>query len=494
MMRQSGTMRAASRLLVSHPIVCLFAALAAVVVVGVLGPIKVVHAADVAVEGENFAKPPTGTTVVSDTLFSGGKALKFTADGIASHTVTCSTPCDVVLMARAGQSGGRPSFSVNNSTPQPITTSNQVAPEPYRFMNLPAGSNEIRVTASGTGTGHNAFLDVASFPADGGGGTPSQEAACADGVDNDGDLKTDFGGTNGDPGCLSATDNDETDPAGGTDPVFVGAGDIASCASTGDEATAKLLDDIVAKAPSTTTVFTAGDDAYESGTATEFTNCYNPTWGRHQAITRPTVGNHEYYSTANASGYFGYFGSILSAAGDTGQGYYSYDLGSWHMIALNSNCSFVACAAGSAQEQWLKADLAAHSNACTLAYWHHPRFSSKLSSGGNSSMKPFWDALYAAPNKAEVVLNGHVHNYERFAPQTPSGVADPAQGIREYVVGTGGKSLNTFTNKGVANSQVRYASAYGVLKLTLHPSSYDWQFVTAPGGTVADSGSGSCHS
>src|SRR5215211_7609922 len=171
MMRQSETMRAASRLLLSHPIVCLFAALAAVVVVGVLGPIKVVHAADVAVEGENFAnKPPTGTTVVSDTLFSEGKALKFTADVTASHTVTCSTPCDVVLMARAGQSGGRPSFSVNGSTPQAITTSNQVAPEPYTFMNVTAGSNEIRVTASGTGTGHNAFLDVAKFPADGGGG------------------------------------------------------------------------------------------------------------------------------------------------------------------------------------------------------------------------------------------------------------------------------------------------------------------------------------
>jgi glucose/arabinose dehydrogenase len=213
MMRQSETMRAASRLLLSHPIVCLLAALAAGVVLGVLGPIKVVHAADVAVEGENFAKPPTGTTVVSDTLFSRGQALKFTADVTASHTdtVTCSAPCDVVLMARAGQSGGRPSFSVNGSTPQPITTSNQVAPEPYKFMNLPAGSNIIRVTASGTGTGHNAFLDVASFPADGGGGTPSQGAACADGVDNDGDLKIDFGGTNGDPGCSSSTDNDETD-------------------------------------------------------------------------------------------------------------------------------------------------------------------------------------------------------------------------------------------------------------------------------------------
>src|SRR5215211_6256043 len=172
-MRQSDTMRAAPRLLLSHPILCLLAVLAAVmVVVGVLGPIKVVHAADVAVEGENFATKPTGTTVVNDTLFSGGKALKFTADVTALHTdtVTCSTPCDVVLMARAGQSGGRPSFSVNGSTPQSITTSNQVAPEPYTFMNLPAGSNEIRVTASGTGTGHNAFLDVAKFPADGGGG------------------------------------------------------------------------------------------------------------------------------------------------------------------------------------------------------------------------------------------------------------------------------------------------------------------------------------
>jgi hypothetical protein len=201
-------MRAASRLLLSYPIVCLLAALA--VVVGVLGPIKVVHAADVAspVEAENFANKPAGTTVVNDMLFSGGQALKFTADVTASHTVDCSTVCDVVLMARAGQSGGTPSFSVNGSTPQAITTSNQVAPEPYTFdVNLPAGSNIIRVTASGTGTGHNAFLDVAKFPADGGGGgTPS--AACADGLDNDGDGKIDLN----DLGCSSSTDNDETDP------------------------------------------------------------------------------------------------------------------------------------------------------------------------------------------------------------------------------------------------------------------------------------------
>jgi hypothetical protein len=171
-MRQSETMRAASRLLLSHPIVCLLAALAAGVVLGVLGPIKVVHAADVALlEGESFTnRPTTGTTEVSDASFSGGKALKFTADGAVSDTVTCSAACDVVLMARAGHSGGTPSFSVNGSAPQDITTSNQVAPEPYKFMTLPAGFNTIEVTASGPGTGHNAFLDVAKFQADGGGG------------------------------------------------------------------------------------------------------------------------------------------------------------------------------------------------------------------------------------------------------------------------------------------------------------------------------------
>jgi Bacterial Ig-like domain/Calcineurin-like phosphoesterase len=272
------------------------------------------------------------------------------------------------------------------------------------------------------------------------------------------------------------------------DPVFVGAGDIASCARTGDEATAKLLDDIVAAAPSITTVFTIGDNAYESGTASEFANCYEPSWGRHKAITRPTLGNHEYYSPTNdASGYFGYFGA---AAGDPSKGYYSYDLGEWHMVALNSMCEQVGgCDDTSPMVEWLKQDLATYPNTCTLAYFHHPLFSSGPLSGAGSKMKPSWEVLYAA--NADVVLSGHFHNYERFAPQTPEGVADPAQGIREFVVGTGGYSLNTFKSV-QANSEVRYASSYGVLKLTLHPSSYDWQFVTAPGGTVADSGTASC--
>jgi hypothetical protein len=268
--------------------------------------------------------------------------------------------------------------------------------------------------------------------------------------------------------------------AGLDDPVMVGAGDIASCSSSGDEATANLLDGIGG------TVAVFGDNVYESGTIAEYRNCYGPSWGRHKARTKPSAGNHEYY-TAGASGYFEYFGT---AAGDPEEGYYSYDLGSWHVVVLNSNCADVGgCGAGSTQERWLRADLANNSSACTAAYFHHPRFSSSRI-GNNSAMMPFWEALYDAG--AEVVLVGHAHHYERFAPQTPGGQADPAEGIRQFVVGTGGKSLNSFgTVK--ANSQVRLSNANGVIKLTLHPASYDWQFVTAPGGTVADSGSTNCH-
>ena len=269
------------------------------------------------------------------------------------------------------------------------------------------------------------------------------------------------------------------------DPVLVGAGDIASCRSTGDEATADLLAGIEG------TVATFGDNAYQSGTSAEYSSCYNPSWGRQKARTRPSVGNHEYY-TAGASGYFGYFGEV---AGDPQKGYYSYDLGSWHVVVLNSNCAAIGgCGAGSAQEQWLKDDLGAHSNqACTLAYFHHPRFSSSTS-GNNSAMVPFWEALYEAG--AEVVLNGHAHHYERFAPQTPGGQADPEGGISQFVVGTGGKSLNSFGTV-QANSEVRLAEAFGVIKLTLHPEGYDWQFVAVDGtvdGETTDSGSGSCHS
>src|SRR5919107_2782861 len=267
------------------------------------------------------------------------------------------------------------------------------------------------------------------------------------------------------------------------DPVLVGAGDIASCSSSGDEATANLLDGISG------TVFTLGDNAYESGTAAEFANCYDPSWGRHKARTMPSVGNHEYNLSAGASGYFGYFGA---AAGDANKGYYSYDRGQWHIISLNSMCETVGgCDANSPIVKWLMDDLAANPKACTLAYFHHPLFNSGAEHGNAPKMRPSWAALYAAG--AEVVLSGHEHTYERFAPQTPAGAADTAQGIREFVVGTGGAShysIGTIQ----PNSQVRNSGTYGVLKLTLHPGSYEWQFVPEAGKTFTDSGSDRCHS
>jgi hypothetical protein len=256
----------------------------------------------------------------------------------------------------------------------------------------------------------------------------------------------------------------------------VGAGDIASCSQNDDEATATLLDAIPG------TVFTAGDNAYSSGTASEFTNCYDPTWGRHKARTRPAPGNHD-YSTSSGGPYYHYFGA---QAGDSGKGYYSYDVGDWHVISLNSNISM---SAGSTQEQWLRADLAASTKQCTLAYWHHPRFSSG-SHGSSTSPQPLWQALY--DYNADVVISGHDHNYQRFAPQTPTGVADPARGIREFVVGTGGESHYTFGTP-IANTEAYNTDTFGLLKLTLYANSYSWEFVPVAGKTYTDSGTASCH-
>ena len=268
-------------------------------------------------------------------------------------------------------------------------------------------------------------------------------------------------------------------PAQAASVVMVGAGDIAHCSTTTDEATAKLLDGISG------TVFTLGDNVYNSGTSAEFANCYNPTWGRHKTRTKPAVGNHEYL-TSGASGYFNYFGA---AAGDPKKGYYSYDRGVWHVIVLNSNCSNVSCAVGSPQEQWLRADLAAHPNKCTLAYFHAPLYSSGQH-GNSTYVRPFWEALYQA--NADVVLSGHEHDYERFAPQNPYGAFDSARGIREFVVGTGGTYLRPFgTIK--ANSVSRNATTHGVLKLTLNSGGYAWKFVPVAGKTFTDSGTASCH-
>ena len=268
-------------------------------------------------------------------------------------------------------------------------------------------------------------------------------------------------------------------PAPSGSAVLVGAGDIASCGLTADTATAKLVAGIAG------TVFAAGDEAYESGSATEFKNCYDPTWGPFLDRTYPVPGNHEYL-TSGASGYFDYFGA---RAGPTGTGWYAYNLGSWRIYALNANCTLVGCGVGSEQEQWLRADLATSPHTCVLAYWHQPRFSSG-EHGNDSSLSAFWNDLYAAG--ADVVVNGHDHDYERFAPQTPSGAADPATGIREFVVGTGGASLRSFSTIR-ANSQVRNSSTHGVIKFTLGATGYTWQFIPIAGQTFKDSGSGTCH-
>jgi hypothetical protein len=262
--------------------------------------------------------------------------------------------------------------------------------------------------------------------------------------------------------------------------VLVGAGDIASCSATGDSATAALLAGIAG------TVFTAGDDAYDSGTAAEFTNCYGPTWGHELGRTKPVPGNHEYV-TSGASGYYGYFGA---AAGDPAKGYYAYNLGAWRIYALNSNCSAIGgCGAGSAEETWLRADLAGNPTACVLAYWHHPRFSSG-EHGSDATFQAFWQALYDF--NAEIVVVGHDHDYERFAPQTPTGAADSARGILEIVAGTGGRSHYAFTTIR-ANSLVRNGDTFGVLKLSLSAGSYTFNFIPEAGKSFTDSGSGTCH-
>src|SRR5215210_3967278 len=255
-----------------------------------------------------------------------------------------------------------------------------------------------------------------------------------------------------------------TAPAG--DPVVTAAGDIAGSATDGVP-TGNLIKEI-----DPTAVLTLGDNAYEDGTLQQYTDYYDPGWGAFKPKTYPIPGNHDYHTPAG-EGYFTYFGARAQAE------YYSYDLGSWHLIALNGELPH---SAGSSQEVWLKGDLAANADKCTLAYWHEPRFTSGDVHGNDTSFDPFWEDLYAA--RADVVLNGHNHNYERFARQNPQGQADPA-GMREFVVGTGGESHYGF-GAPQPNSEVRNGETFGVLKLTLHSGSYEFEFAPVAGQTFSD--------
>ena len=296
----------------------------------------------------------------------------------------------------------------------------------------------------------------------------------------------------GDP-VVAAAGDIACDPA---DPSFNGGNGTATKCHM--EATSAILQNLL-----TTTnlqkILPLGDEQYACGALQAFNGSYAPTWGQAglKAITSPVPGDHEYITATGTrgdascpatpgSGYYSYFGS---AAGDPSKGYYSYDLGAWHIIALNSVCKYTGgCGRGSPEYTFLQADLAAHPTVCTLAYWHHPRFASSTS-GGTNAVAQFWNLLYGAG--AEIVLNGHHHFYERFAPQTPAQQPSPT-GIQEFVVGTGGQNHAKF-GPVQPNSQVRDASTFGVLTLTLHPTSYDWQFDSEAGKTFSDSGTANCH-
>ncbi len=413
------------------------------------------------------AGPTDGNGIATGTLSStavGMKTVSATGNGVVitqqrSVTVT------------AGPVSG--SQSTVNASPASIVagggTSTITVTAKDAFGNAVSG---VAVTLAATGSGNT--LSQPSAPSNGSGvatGTLSSTVAGS---------KVVSATAAGTPVTQTAT---VTVTAPGSSVVFVGAGDIANCSSTDDEATAALIN-----ALPTAEVYTTGDNVYPNGTLNEFNNCYHPSWGAFKARTHPSAGNHE-YNTAGAAGYFTYFGA---AAGLSGQGYYSFDLGAWHIVVVNSN---ISTAANSAQMQWLRSDLAAHPNQCTLAYWHHPLYSSiggpSGTTGGTiSNIRPLWDTLYAYG--ADVVLGGHRHVYERLAAMAPNGSPDPITGIREFIIGSGGESGGDLTNV-FPTSEVREGRTFGVLKLTLFATGYDWEFIPVAGETFTDTGSDVCH-
>jgi acid phosphatase type 7 len=413
-----------------------------------------------------------------DLFKNGTKVATTTGTNYSFGGLTCGTSYTLGVEAHdaAGNQSARTSVvAATSACPVPSPTDTQAPTAPSNLTKTGATETSIAVSWSASTdnfgvTGYNLYSNgtkVASTA-----GTSYSFGGLSCGTSYTLAVEAyDAAGNTSTRSTLTASTN-ACAPAAG-DAVIAAAGDI--CSSPTDCAgTAKLLDAI---AP--TRVLTLGDNAYPDGSSSDYSSFYDPNWGRLKAKTSPAPGNHDYH-TAGGAGYFAYFGSQAPAA------YYSFDVGAWHLISLNGE---IGISAGSAQETWLKSDLAAHPAKCTLAYWHEPRFSSGAEHGSNSSFDPFWRDLYAAG--VDVVLNGHDHEYERFAPQNPSGAAD-ANGIREFVVGTGGASHYTFS-AAIANSEVRDNTSFGVLKLTLHSASYDWQFVPVAGASFTDSGSTSCH-
>jgi hypothetical protein len=388
---------------------------------------------------------------------TGGVPVSF----LLRHPVGCNATGDVSFTSREATSN-QPQLAVQTTTGGPP----------------PACSD-------GTDNDSDGFTD---YPADPGcmSATDTDEtdpppAACADGIDNDADGFTDYPA---DPGCASAADTDETDE--GSSHLIAAAGDIAcdptmstfdgsSPSTCQHRATAALLTGAEAVLP-------LGDLQYEDGTLDQFTVSYDPSWGPFAPTTYPAVGNHEYH-VVGAQGYFDYWASKGRPTGGVGAGFYSYDIGAWHLIALNSNCGSVRCIEGNVQNDFLEQDLAHTTKPCILAYWHHPLFNSG-STDVLAGPKAFWDDLY--PAGADIVLNGHMHNYQRFGKQDPAGQAT-SNGVREFIVGTGGRSHGGTLNASYPNFQFGSTASFGVLKLQLGADSYSWEYVTID-GTVLDAG------
>lgn len=448
-------------------------------------------------------------------------------DGAAATWDTTQLPDGSHVVTATGTAADGSPVSVSatvtvDNTPPQVSIPSPVAGTNYQGADLQIAP-DVR-DASGVAS-ESAKLDGTtiplpdSFPSDNLG--PGKHALAITAADNAGNVTTvtrEFSTSVGNiPASRYEVGQVGSAPhSGPARPTLVAAGDIACSpgssptqAGCQQASTAALV-----KGINPDVVATVGDEQYDVGTLSNFDGSFNQTWGSFKDITYPVIGNHEYggnnYPGAQASGYFDYFNGVGTAtgrAGDRNRGYYSYNLGSWHIVVLNAGggepaagttdakCGVVSCAKGSGQQVWLANDLAANHNKCTLAMWHQPRFDAGYLNDGGST-RPLWDTLYASG--ADVVLNGHDHNYERYAPQNPAGQADPAHGIREFIVGTGGDShtaLQPNATGTVANLQTANDNTFGVLQLQLNSGSYTWRFVPAPGtGSFTDSGTARCHS
>jgi len=417
---------------------------------------------DVGVTGYN--------TYVDGTLAGSTTSLSATFSGL-----TCNTSHTLAVEAKdaAGNVSGK--ATVTASTSACTDTTPPSTPTGLAQTGSSQTSVSLSWTASTDNVGVTGYNVLRAGTLDGtstGTSYTSSNLSCGTGYSFTVQAKDAAGNVSGQSSALTATT--AACSTGGSDPTIVAAGDI--CGSATDcTPTANLIGQL-----NPTRVLTLGDNAYDAGTLNEYQTEYDPNWGKYNAKVSPAPGNHE-YDTSGGSGYFAYFGAIVPAA------YYSYDVGTWHLISLNGE---LPADSGSAQETWLRNDLAAHPNRCVLAYWHEPRFSSGTTHGSEPYFQTLWQDLYNA--HADVVLNGHEHNYERFAKQSPTGVADP-NGIREIISGTGGASHGYPFGTPLPTSEVRNDSTWGLTKLTLHPTGYDWQFVPIAGSTFTDSGSDTCN-